>query len=194
MTATLATLLEEFEVTGSESEFVTALRAALTAEPRANASRLTDAEHRFLTEHSGVAPLAADSATDPAAATMARARVEFDLFRRSRTAAELALAWRVDGSRVRHRVRNGLLYGFRVGRNLRLPDWQFDGELRPLPGLSSVLAALPAALHPREIEGFMTTPQDGLRTGGDMTSPREWLLAGGEPSAVAALAADLDRW
>jgi hypothetical protein len=82
----------------------------------------------------------------------------------------------------------------RVGRSLRLPTWQFDDELRPLPGLAAVLAALPSGMHPREVEGFMTTPQDDLRVRGHNRSPRDWLLSGGSPAQVAAHAADLDRW
>lgn len=194
MTSTVEALLDEFGVASSESEFVAALRHVLASEPRADAVTLTDTEVRFLSEHSGIDPAAAATAGEAQAVTVDRARVEFDLLRRSYTVADLAAKWGVDGSRIRHRVRNGLLYGLRVGRSLRLPEWQFDGQLRPIPGLPHVLEALPADLHPREVEGFMTTPQDALRLHGEKTTPRDWLLAGGSPATVAALAADLDRW
>jgi hypothetical protein len=86
------------------------------------------------------------------------------------------------------------LYSVRSGRALRLPAWQFDADRRPLPGLAAVLAALPEGLHPREVEGFMTTPQSELVLDDAPAAPREWLLHGGDPQVVASLAADLDRW
>jgi len=194
MTSTVAALLADFGVSSSESDFVSALRAALVREPRAGSSTLTEAEAAVLAEHGGVDPAAAARLGNPRHVTVDRARVEFDLLRRSYTAHDIASKWGVDDSRIRHRVRNRVLYGMRVGRTLRLPTWQFDDDLRPLPGLGAVLAALPEGMHPREVEGFMTTPQDDLRLGGRTVSPRDWLLTGGEAAQVAAHAADLDRW
>lgn len=190
----MAALLADFGVSSSESEFVSALRAALVREPRPGTSALTEAEAAVLAEHSGVDPAAAARLGQPGQVTVDRARVEFDLLRRSYTAHDIAAKWGVDASRIRHRVRNHVLYGVRVGRTLRLPTWQFDDDLRPLPGLPAVLAALPGDMHPREVEGFMTTPQDGLRLRGRTVSPRDWLLTGGDAAPVVAHAADLDRW
>jgi hypothetical protein len=194
MRSSVAALLDEFGVPGGESEFVNALRTALGREPRPGASTLTDAEAAILVEHSGIDPAAAARQSEPQHAAVEAARIEFDLLRRSYTTRDIAAKWGVDDSRVRHRVRNRALYGMRVGRSLRLPRWQFDDELRPLPGLPAVLAALPGSMHPREVEGFMTTPQDDLRVRGHKRSPRDWLLTGGSPAVVAAHAADLDRW
>jgi hypothetical protein len=194
MSSSVAALLDEFGVPGGESEFVSALRTALRREPRPGASTLTDAEAAILVEHSGIDPAAAARQSESQRAAVEAARIEFDLLRRSYTTRDIAAKWGVDDSRVRHRVRNRALYGMRVGRSLRLPRWQFDDELRPLPGLPAVLAALPGSMHPREVEGFMTTPQDDLRVRGHKRSPRDWLLTGGSPAVVAAHAADLDRW
>jgi hypothetical protein len=194
MSSSVAALLDEFGVPGGESEFVTALRAALEREPRPGASTLTDADAAVLAEHSGVDPAAAVRHSESQRAAVAAARIEFDLLRRSYTTRDIAAKWGVDDSRVRHRVRNRALYGMRVGRSLRLPTWQFDDDLRPIPGLAAVLAALPRGMHPREVEGFMTTPQDDLRVRGAERSPRDWLLTGGSPIPIAAHAADLDRW
>jgi hypothetical protein len=194
VSSSVAALLNEFGVPGGESEFVTALRAALAREPRPGASTLTDAEAAILTEHSGVDAAAADRHAESQRAAVEAARIEFDLLRRSYATREIAAKWGVDDSRVRHRVRNRALYGMRLGRSLRLPRWQFDDDLRPLPGLAAVLAALPKGMHPREVEGFMTTPQDDLQVRGHKRSPRDWLLTGGDPAPVAAHAADLDRW
>ena len=194
MTSSVAALLDEFGVPGGESDFVTALRAALRREPRPGASTLSDAEAAVLAEHSGIDAAAAAQHSESRRAAVHAARIEFDLLRRSYTTHDVAAKWGVDDSRVRHRVRNRALYGMRVGRSLRLPIWQFDDELRPLPGLAAVLAALPSGIHPREVEGFMTTPQDDLRMRGHKRSPRDWLLTGGDATPVAAHAADLDRW
>jgi hypothetical protein len=194
MASTVAALLADFGVSGSESDFVSALRAALAREPRPGTSTLTDAEAAVLADHSGIDPATAARLGSPGQVAVDRARVEFDLLRRSFTAHDIAAKWGVDDSRIRHRVRNRVLFGVRIGRALRLPTWQFDDELRPLPGLSAVLAALPEGMHPREVEGFMTTPQADLRVRGRDVSPRDWLLTGGDAAQVAAHAADLDRW
>ena len=194
MTTTVAALLADFGVPGSESDFVSALRAALGREPRPGTSTLTEADAAVLSEHSGIDPAAAARLGDPRQAAVNRARLEFDLLRRAYTVQDVAAKWGVDSSRIRHRVRNGALYGRRTGRTLRLPSWQFDDDLRPLPGLAVVLAALPDDMHPREVEGFMTTPQDDLRLSGHPVSPRDWLLTGGDAAKVAAHAVDLDRW
>ena len=194
MTSTVASLLADFGVSGSESDFVSALRATLTREPRPGTSTLTDAEAALLAEHSGVDPATAARLGSSEQVAVDRARVEFDLLRRSYPVHDIAAKWGLDDSRIRHRVRNRVLYGVRMGRALRLPTWQFGDDLRPLPGLATVLAALPEGMHPREVEGFMTTPQADLRVRGRDVSPRDWLLTGGDPAQVAAYAADLDRW
>ncbi len=193
-TTTVAGLLDEFGVTSSESDFVSALRAALAREPRAGTVTLSTAEEAVLAEHSGVDPLAAVALGEPKHVAVDRARIEFDLLRRSYTVGDVAAKWGVDTSRIRHRVRNHALYGVRVGRALRLPEWQFDDDLRPLPGLAALVEALPEGMHPREVEGFMTTPQDDLRLRGRKVSPRDWLLSGGSAEQVRTHAADLDLW
>ena len=194
MTFTVAALLDEYGLPGSESDFASALRAALAREPRPGSAELSAAEAGVLARHSGVDAAAAAHFGDPRQAAVESARIQFEVLRRSHTARDIAAKWGVDSSRIRHRVRDGALYGVRIGRSLRLPEWQFDADLRPLPGLAAVLAALPADMHPREVEGFMTTPQDELRLRGRALSPRDWLLTGGTPNRVAAHATDLDRW
>ena len=191
---TVDDVLREHGVDESEAEFAALLSDALAHAPRPDATALPRSEEAFLARHSGVSPAEARAAGGPRAAAVAQAGVAVGLLARSTTVAELAQAWGVDGSRVRHRVRDGALYSVRSGRALRLPAWQFDADQRPLPGLAIVLAALPAGLHPREVEGFMTTPQSELVVDDEPAAPRDWLLHGGDPHAVAAVAADLDRW
>jgi hypothetical protein len=96
----------------------------------------------------------------------------------------------VDSSRIRHRLADGRLIGWKDRGGWRLPVWQFTGD-SVLPGLDAVLAAAPDDQPPLVVAGFMTTLQQDLRTAGEPTTPRDWLLAGGDPAAVAALVATL---
>lgn len=106
------------------------------------------------------------------------------------TPADVAGALGVDASRVRHRLADGALLSLPgAGRRRLLPRFQLDTDLVPLPGLAVVLAALPADLHPLEVEGFFTTPQPDLVVRRKALSPREFLLAGGDPALVARAAA-----
>lgn len=96
----------------------------------------------------------------------------------------------VDTSRIRHRLSAGRLAGWKDRGGWRLPAWQFvSGGV--LPGLETVLAAVPEDQPPLVIAAFMTTPQPDLRVEDRPATPRQWLLAGGAPSRVAALAATL---
>ncbi|GAA5170391.1 DNA-binding protein [Amycolatopsis dongchuanensis] len=96
----------------------------------------------------------------------------------------------VDASRVRHRLAERRLTGWKDQGGWRLPAWQFTDD-GVLPGLDTVLAALPAGQPALVVAAFMTHPQDDLVIAGEPVSPRQWLLAGGDPRPVAALAATL---
>jgi hypothetical protein len=96
----------------------------------------------------------------------------------------------VDPSRIRHRVGDRSLYAVKAGPrgSLRLPAFQFV-ESGPLPGLATVLRALPAGRHPLAVWGFFSTPQPELELAGAAVPPRDWLSLGGDPDVVARLAA-----
>lgn len=96
----------------------------------------------------------------------------------------------VDASRIRHRLAEGRLAGWKDRGGWRLPAWQFADE-GVLPGLAAVLAAVPEDQPALVVAGFMTTPQHELLTGGAPTTPRDWLLAAGDPAPVARLVAIL---
>lgn len=93
----------------------------------------------------------------------------------------------VDTSRIRHRLAAGRLIGWKDRGGWRLPAWQFTGS-GVLPGLESVLAAIPDDQPPLVVAAFMTTPQVDLPISGRPATPRQWLLAGGAPERVAQLA------
>lgn len=96
----------------------------------------------------------------------------------------------VAGSRIRHRIADGLLAGWKEGGAWRLPAWQFT-ENGVLPGLEVVLPAIPQDQPHLAVASFMATRQDDLLIGDSRSTPRDWLLAGGDPQRVAALAAML---
>ncbi|MDQ0382224.1 DNA-binding protein [Amycolatopsis thermophila] len=106
------------------------------------------------------------------------------------TVAEAARRLEVDPSRIRHKLADRRLTGWKDQGGWRLPAWQF-ADRGALPGLDVVLAAVPGDQPALVVAAFMNTPQDDLEIGGRPATPRQWLLAGGDPAPVAALAATL---
>ena len=106
------------------------------------------------------------------------------------TTCDVAELLKTQPANVRRLLAVGALYA--AGRAARaehvFPAWQFV-QPRPLPHLSEVLAALPPATHPLEVEAFMTSPREAL--GG--RSPVEWLSTGGDAAVVVDLA-DEENW
>lgn len=187
---TIAEVLAAFGV--AEEEFAAELSRDLGATPEANASGLTDAEESILREHGGIEQLRDALATRKAVLRAVSSNLA-ERIRESLSVDQAAKLLLVDGSRVRHRVRDRALYAFKIGAALRLPTWQFERH-EAIPGLRAVLAALPPDLHPLEIAGFMTTPDPELAVADEATSPRDWLAGGGDVVAVVELARQLDTW
>lgn len=184
---TLTELLAQYEV--DEQELTEELGERLRSRPAGGAADLTAAERSFWDAYAAV-PL-----PQPSGPSVVRDEVAAmaDQLASSLTIESAASLLGVDRTRVSHRIRQGELSAFRLGRQQRLPRWQFHEsatKVSVLPGLAVVLAALPRGLHPLSVEGFFTTPDPDL---GDAT-PRQWLAGGGEPAIVAQEAATLDRW
>jgi hypothetical protein len=98
----------------------------------------------------------------------------------------------VDPTRVRQRLRERTLYGLRgESRTWRLPRFQFDDAGHEIPHIGQVLRVLPPGLHPRAVEGFLTSPKPELMSDGEPRTPRDWLLSGGPADPVVALATSL---
>lgn len=188
---TLVEVLAPFGV--AEDDFVEELSRELHAAPDASATRLTAAEESLLREHGGITAPAGDANSVRRAVLRASSSNLADETRESLTVEQAAKLLLVDGSRVRHRVRDRALYGFKIGGGLRLPTWQFTHH-DAIPGLRAVLGALPADVHPLEVAGLMTTPDRDLAVADEPTSPRDWLVGGGDVSAVVAVVENLDRW
>lgn len=187
---TIADVLAPYGV--GEDEFLEELSRELRSEPVAAASRLSEADEAVLREHGGVAPVGDDRTVRKSVLRSASAGLAVQT-RESLSVEQVAKLLLVDGSRVRHRVRDRALYAFKIGAGLRLPTWQFERD-EAIPGLRAVLAALPAELHPLEVAGFMTTPDPDLAVADEPTSPRDWLAGGGDVAVVVELAKQLDTW
>ncbi len=189
---TIADVLAPFDV--AEDDFADELARDLRATPDAAASGLSEEQEAILAGHGGIVdPRRGDARSVGRKSLRASSSNLAEQTRISMSVAQAALLLRVDQSRVRHRLRDRALYGFKIGAGLRLPLWQFDnGE--PIPGLRAVLAALPADLHPLEVAGFMSTPDPDLTVADEPTSPRDWLTHGGGVDAVRGLVAHLDTW
>lgn len=189
---TIAEVLAPFDV--AEDDFADELARDLRGAPDAAASGLTDQESAVLAEHGGIV-----GSTGRGAKSVGRAMLRAyssNLAEQTRTSISVPQAAQllhVDASRIRHRLRDRALYGFKIGSSLRLPLWQFDDDA-PIPGLRAVLAVLPPELHPLEVAGFMTTPDRDLSIGDEPTSPGRWLTHGGDAGVVCDLVAQLDTW
>ena len=124
---------------------------------------------------------------DPAADTAARFSA---LLADSADVAEVATNLRVTRPRVRQRAIERTLFAIRENDEWRFPRAQFvDGK--PLRGLSAVVSALAADLHPVAAWRFLSEPSPDLELIGVPVSPMTWLLSGGSPEPVAAIANDL---
>lgn len=188
---TLSELLAPYGVL--EDEFVDELSRDLRTAPDSSASRLTEFEESLLREHGGIAATVNDDSSVRNATLRSSSSNLAEQTRESLSVEQAAKLLMVDGSRVRHRVRDRALYAFKIGGGLRLPTWQFDGQ-EPIPGLRTLITVLPAALHPLEVAGFMATPDVDLRVDERPVSPREWLVGGGDVRVVVELIGDLDAW
>lgn len=190
---TIAEVLAPYHL--SENDFAIELASDLAGTPEASANTLTHEEESILAAHGGITPSAPRDATSLARKNL-RA-LSANLAEQTRTSISVPQAAEqldVDASRIRHRLRDRALYGFKIGSSIRLPLWQFGDDRAPIPGLRAVLAALPTDLHPLEISGFMTSPDPDLTIADEPVSPRDWLVGGGELTAVSEIVADLDTW
>lgn len=119
------------------------------------------------------------------------ARTSLQTIAASLAASEVASCLGVSLEEVHRRRESGELYGFDAAGVTVFPKWQFTGgewpTMRTLPGLKRVLSALINDWHPASVEGFMTSPQDGLEDQGERQTPIGWMLHGGDPSRIEAI-------
>ncbi|RCW39535.1 hypothetical protein DFQ14_11620 [Halopolyspora algeriensis] len=190
MTVALETVLARAGLKVTADEFLSLVEDAanrLTPPQKDPAARFTESERAALTEVGlDLAPYD-DGEEDPRARTVAEQAVLWDT---ALSVAQAADRVGVDTSRIRHRVAARRLIGWKGRGGWRLPAWQFtDNDV--LPGLETVLTALPGDQPALVVANFMTTPQEDLAIGDRPVSPREWLMAGGNARRVADLASTI---
>jgi len=76
----------------------------------------------------------------------------------------------VNTSTVGRRRKRGMLHGFLHPRGWRYPTWQFAGGTT-IPGLASILGAIPADLSAVSVRALMLAPCPGLADGSKRISP-----------------------
>jgi hypothetical protein len=175
----------------NEDRFV---EVAVTAISALRSARVTDPSTQFTGDEraalvSGGLDLSPRRARepDPMAETAARFSA---LLADSADVAEVATNLRVTRARVRQRAIERTLFAIRENGEWRFPRAQFvDGT--PLRGLSAVVSALAADLHPVAAWRFLTEPSPDLELISEPVSPMSWLRSGGSPEAVVAIAHEL---
>jgi hypothetical protein len=192
VTTTVQQVLDRFAGGLDEADFAVALDAQLAGRRWPGTVGLTSTEQAFLAGEG----ITVDGDPSPEQSLHEAADRVIDLTADSWSAAEAAEKLGVDASRVRHRVADRSLYAYRLGRQLRLPHWQFTDRLpaEPLPNLRRVLTALPDDMAPVELARLVTTPQPDLALAGAATAPRDWLLAGQSAEPVRHLVENLYQW
>lgn len=109
---------------------------------------------------------------------------------------EVATRLGVDVREIERRRAAECLAAFASDGEHRYPTWQFtDDPQRPiLPGLPRLVSAIPDEMHPASVLGFMTTPQNSLRMGGQKLTPPEWLLSGQDAQDVIDILRSFLMW
>ena len=125
---------------------------------------------------------------DPVVATAARFS---ELVAQSLSTAQAADLLGVQTSRVRQRLNAEAptLYGFKHGREWRLPRFQFrnDGLVHNFDKLAG---DIPRDWTPLEVKTWCTTPNPDLAIGEETTTrltPLQWLESGGEPDVLSRI-------
>jgi excisionase family DNA binding protein len=186
VTAALKTVLAKAGLRVDPDEFLTlvadAARKLSPADP--NPADYFSAEQRSALADVGLdlSPRHAEEIDHRAKAVAAQAVLRDSAL----TVAEVAEVVGVDTSRIRHRLAAGRLTGWKDRGGWRLPAWQFTLS-GVLPGLETVLAAVPDDQPPLVVAAFIATAQPDLLLDGEPATPRQWLLATGDPNPVAKL-------
>lgn len=187
--------MSRYRVDATEADIAAMLEDAFRQMPVAAAAAPAGDAVDYLARHGGREAAAEVAAWSPEAeqdrrrqaATTAMAQLAASTL----TVGQVADRLGVDASRIRHWIADHppRLWAITMGHRRAIPAWQIhDGAL--LPGLRHLVARIPAAVHPLDIAGLMTTRQDEL----DGRTPIDHLTGGGSPEPVGQLVADLGRW
>lgn len=153
-----------------------------------HSSGLTEGELEAL-EQGGFVRSSPDApSVNPAVRTAAR---YVALLANALTVRQAAERLGVNESRIRQRLSERSIIGWKKGKSWMLPHWQFTPEGQLIPGVDAVAAALASDLHPVAAWRWFTLPNPDLPVEGNPVSPAEWLLSGGDARLVAEQAAEL---
>lgn len=109
---------------------------------------------------------------------------------KSLTTRQVAKLLGVEDSRIRQRLLDRTLAGFKERSVWHVYGWQFiDSE--ELPGIHDVNKALRPDIDAVVLHGFFTSPNVDLVVGGERVTPLQWLQARQDPQPVADVAATL---
>jgi len=111
----------------------------------------------------------------------------------SLSVSEAAKHLKVKASRVRQRLGNRTVYGFKYRGTWKLPSFQFDKN-GLVPDIDLVTRSLPTDLHPIAVLTWFISPNVDLPSPASknaVMSPLDCLRSGNEPKRVAELATAL---
>jgi hypothetical protein len=124
-----------------------------------------------------------------------KSRIEFELLvKESFTLAKAAKILGVNPSRLRQRLAERTLYGFKEERSWRIPTFQFDAKRKKLVrGIDHVAPKIRADAHPLAVARWFTKQHQDLVVGDDETpvTPLQWLSGGNSVDVVADLATEI---
>lgn len=185
-------VLARHDVGISAEEFLRDLDSALAEVSGPDTEPLSEVEASFLAEHGGTRTAEviegdARAARQQRAAAVARESTGALTSTMSITGAAALMG--VDRSRISQMLSHRRLWAFSMGRNRRIPRWQFAGGV-PSAQPQPCHRGHPVWPRPQSIEGLMTTERREC----DGATPAEFLADGGDPHAVAALVSGLARW
>lgn len=183
LAAVVASLLRESTIYQAFSEAL----ASLAPAPVAGSADLTPLERDVLT--SGGLDVDAPLSPRPIAR---RAVLHQQILESSLTTAGAARRLGVNSSRIRQRLTGESpdLYGLRIGKAWRLPEFQFSKN-GLVPNIEKVIAKLDLALDPVAVSNWFHSPNEDLEDEGEFVCPLDWLAQGKDWELVAMLAEDL---
>jgi hypothetical protein len=167
-------------------EILSSVAAALAEE---ESSGLTEAERRLLARGGVELERGRSDALDAAA----RAALDYQaILADAYTVEHVAKLLGVATSRIRQRLtaRPATLLGIKVGREWRIPKFQFRGR-RMMVGIDRVVERLPGDLSTVAVYRWFTSPNPDLEIEGAPVTPLQWLESGEDPRRPAELAAGL---
>lgn len=189
---TLTTILENNGIDVTEQDFLEFLDRSFAAASSAVVA-LSDGERQALDRLTSDLPRR-DDEPEHQQRLLHRLAIEnaTSAYSTTMSTAEAAERLGIDRTAVTRRIGHGKLHGVKMdGGKFRIPRWQFsDVTAGLLPGLSTIVPAIPARYPPGQLDAFLHLENEDC----DGRTPLAYLTAGGDATVVARLIAELDQW